>query len=93
MVSDEDAVHQQPQPVETGASGWRTGAPTPDPTFASPEDRFRDLRRIRAARTDGRVSLGVAVNDLLGVARKVSEQKYALAKELDLLVPRQHQFR
>ncbi|GAA2332532.1 hypothetical protein [Streptomyces violaceusniger] len=70
-----------------------TGAPTSDPAFASPEDRLRDLRRIRAAHTDGRVSLGVAVNDLLGVDWQVTEQEYALAKELDLLVPRQHQFR
>ncbi|MGW0981811.1 amidohydrolase family protein [Streptomyces xiamenensis] len=76
-----------------GASGMRTvwaygltGAPTPDPAFASPEDRFRDLRRIRAAHTDGRLCLGVAVNDPLAVAWQVTEQEYALAKELDLLV-------
>ncbi len=29
----------------------------------------------------------------LGVDWQVTEQEYALAKELDLLVPRQHQFR
>ncbi|MER8073721.1 amidohydrolase family protein [Streptomyces sp. NPDC094034] len=61
-----------------------TDVPTQTPVFSSPKQRHDDLRRIRAAHTDGLVSIGVAVNDLLTVPWQVTVEEYALAHELNM---------
>jgi len=63
-----------------------TDVPTPTPTFTAPGQRWADLRRLRAAHSDGTITLGLAANDLLNVPWETTVQEYRLARELDLLL-------
>ncbi len=55
--------------------------------FGSPELRHGDTRRLRAKLPDaGRVTMGLAVNDLLAVPWEQTAQEYALARDLGVLL-------
>lgn len=64
-----------------------TEVPLQSPAFTSPEQRWADARRLRAALPDGaRVSMGLAPNDLLSVPWETTGREFALARELDVLL-------
>ena len=63
-----------------------TDVPTQTPAFTSPEQRWADLRRMRAAHSDATIMLGLAANDLLNVPWDVTVREYELAHELGLLL-------
>lgn len=63
-----------------------TDVPTEAPVFKSPEQRWADLRRVRAAHSDGTITIGLAASDLLDVPWHVTVGEYELARELGLLL-------
>jgi 5-methylthioadenosine/S-adenosylhomocysteine deaminase len=62
--------------------------PLEEPFFETPEDRFEDARRVREQHfaANGRVSMGVALNELGLVPFATTREEVELARELDVSI-------